>query len=294
MFQSYDFGRLFGVQVRVHGSVFLLLAVLVGVALLGQGAAAAVDTAALLVMVLGSVTLHELGHIGVARLFGNHTDGITLYPIGGVAQLTRPSRTAVEEVLVAAAGPAVNVVLAAFAALGLLLLGPALGALEGVLTTFLWVNVVLGLFNLTPAYPMDGGRILRGFLWSFVGNFKATWWAARAGQGFAAAFAALGLVANPMLVLIAAFVFFQASAELTRLRALRDAGYPVDAAPRPEVAAGKNQPRPWSAPPRWPGDPTGPFDLRAVAVHTVHTPWGSYQEVELSDGRRMRRPAPSW
>ncbi|MCO5171021.1 MAG: site-2 protease family protein [Planctomycetes bacterium] len=293
MFQSYDLGRVFGVQLRVHGSVFLLLVVLVGMALLGQGVGAAVDTAALLVMVLGSVTLHELGHIAVARLFGNHTDGITLYPIGGVAQLTRPSRTATEEVLVALAGPAVNVVLAAFAALVLVTVGPVLGGVAGVASTFLWVNVVLALFNLVPAYPMDGGRVLRGLLWSFVGNFKATWWAARAGQGFAALFAVVGLMANPMLVLIAAFVFFQASAELARLRAMRQAGWPVDEAPRAPAGA-INQPRPWTAAPRWPGDPVGPLGLRAVAVHTVHTPWGSYQEVELSDGRRVRRPTPSW
>lgn len=87
MFQSYDLGRVFGVQLRVHGSVFLMLALLVGASLLSAGLGAAVGTAALLVTLLGSVTLHELGHIGVARLFGNRTDGITLYPIGGVAQL---------------------------------------------------------------------------------------------------------------------------------------------------------------------------------------------------------------
>lgn len=284
MFQSYDLGRVFGVQLRVHGSVFLMLALLVGASLLSAGLGAAVGTAALLVTLLGSVTLHELGHIGVARLFGNRTDGITLYPIGGVAQLARGSRSATEEVLVALAGPAVNVALAAAAALPLFTLGPVLGGLAEPLVTFLYVNVGLAVFNLAPAYPMDGGRVLRGLLWSRVGNFKATWWAARAGQGFAVLFGVLGLVANPMLVLIAAFVYFQASAELARLRAARAAGWvPVeDDEPPARVAhpTGVNQPRRWTTSEAWP--------LHAVAVHTVHTPFGSYREVELSDGRRVR------
>lgn len=177
-----------------------------------------------------------------------------------------------------------NVALAAAAALPLFTLGPVLGGLAEPLVTFLYVNVGLALFNLTPAYPMDGGRVLRGLLWSRVGNFKATWWAARAGQGFAVLFGVLGLVANPMLVLIAAFVYFQASAELARLRAARAAGWvPVeDDEPPARVAhpTGVNQPRRWTTSEAWP--------LHAVAVHTVHTPFGSYREVELSDGRRVR------
>src|SRR5687767_12569998 len=104
MFTTHVLGRLFGVTLRVHGSVLLLVAVMAGRSLLGQGLGAAVGAVVLLVMVLGSVTLHELGHIGVARLFGNHTDGITLDPFGGVAQLGRESRSASEEVLVALGG----------------------------------------------------------------------------------------------------------------------------------------------------------------------------------------------
>lgn len=284
MFKSHELGRVFGVQVRVHGTVLLMLALFAGMALLGEGLGAALSTLALLVMVLGSVTLHELGHIGVARLFGNRTHGITLYPIGGVAQLARGSLTPLEEVLVALAGPAVNVVLAGAAALPLFVLGPLLGPLADLLITFLYVNVVLAVFNLVPAYPMDGGRVLRGLLWRRVGNFKATWWAARAGQGFAFLFGALGLVWNPMLVLIAVFVYFQASAELTRLRMARAAGVvPIedDEPPVPSAhAGGVNQPRRWTTTSGWP--------LHAVAVHTVHTPYGSYREVELADGRRIR------
>lgn len=287
MFETHDFGRVFGVNLRVHGSVFLLLAVMAGLALIGQGVAAALGTALLLAAVLGSVTLHELGHIAMARLFGNQTHGITLYPFGGVAQLARESRGPAEETLVALAGPAVNVALAAATALPLFALGPLLGPLAAPLTTFFWVNVGLALFNLVPAYPMDGGRVLRGLLWTRVGNFTATWWAARAGQVFAVLFAIWGLVSNPMLLVIAAFVFFQASGELNRLRALEPdrRGWVDDPVVAPAFGA-INQPRPWTTP-RAVADPFA--GLRRAAVHTIHTPYGTFQEVHLADGRRIRR-----
>lgn len=287
MFKSHDFGRVFGVQLHVHGSVFLLLAVLAGLTLIGQGLAAALGTALLLVAVLGSVTLHELGHIFMARLFGNQTHGITLYPFGGVAQLARESRGPTEETLVALAGPAVNVALAAVTALPLFALGPLLGPLAAPLSTFFWVNVGLALFNLVPAYPMDGGRVLRGLLWSRVGNFKATWWAARAGQVFAALFAVWGLVSNPMLLVIAAFVFFQASGELDRLRAQQGAGLVDDRVVAPSSYGPINQPRPWASSAGVTGDPFA--GLRRASVHTIHTPFGTFQEVHLADGRRIRR-----
>jgi Zn-dependent protease len=289
VFKTYELGRVLGVDLRVHGSVLALVALLAGLTLLGQGVAAAAATLVLVATLVVSVTLHELGHIFMARLFGNQTSGITLYPFGGVASLLRPSRSGTEETLVALAGPAVNVAIASVTALPLFALGPLLGPLAPVLQELLWVNVGLALFNLVPAYPMDGGRVLRGLLWSWVGDARATWLAARAGQGFAAVFAVLGLVSNPMLLVIAAFVFLHASAELRRLRAL---GVQGAFAPRPErfdrAAApffadadeaqgeyGANRPRAWST-------------AAPTRVVTVHTPWGSYREVVLSDGRRVR------
>jgi hypothetical protein len=139
-----------------------------------------------------------------------------LFPFGGVAQLTREARTGGEEAAVALAGPAVNIVLAGLAAIPLALVGwfeP--------LTTFLGVNLALAIFNLIPAYPMDGGRVLRGALWKWLGHRKATLFAARAGQAFALLFGILGLFTNVMLVAIAVFVFLHATAELQRVRALR-------------------------------------------------------------------------
>jgi Zn-dependent protease len=238
MFGVYPVGRPFGVEVRLHGSMLLIAGLVLVVSLLASGVAGALASLLTLAAVFGCVTLHELGHIGAARLFGNRTDGVTLYPFGGVAALERPARGAAEEVIVAAAGPAVNVVLAGLAALPVVLLGPVEPFL-----TLLQVNIGLALFNLIPAFPMDGGRILRGLLWRPYGEHRATWWAARAGQAFAALFGAAGLLFSPMLMVIAVVVFLQASAELARLRAVEAAGGPFEARP---VVAG--QPRRWTGP----------------------------------------------
>jgi stage IV sporulation protein FB len=213
MFQAHSIGRLFGVEVRVHGTVLALAAGVALLSLFSSGLAGAAEALLLLLAVFGSVTLHELGHVGASALFGGRTLGVTLYPFGGVAQLDRESRSGAEEVVVALAGPAVNFALAGLAALPLLLLGA--GEPFG---TLLGVNLALGLFNLTPAYPMDGGRVLRGGLWGWLGWRRATELAARAGRWFALGFAVLGLVWSPMLLVIALFVFLQASAELARVR----------------------------------------------------------------------------
>lgn len=213
MFKAHRIGRLFGVEVRVHGTMLLLAALVALGSLLSAGLGGAIGSLLLIAMVFGSVTLHELGHIGASALFGGRTLGVTLYPFGGVAQLTRESRSGLEEIVVALAGPAVNFVLAGLAALPLLLLGPV-----EPFFAFAGVNLALGLFNLIPAFPMDGGRVLRGALWRGLGRRRATEIAARSGRWFALPFAALGLVWNPMLLLIAGFVWLQATHELHRLR----------------------------------------------------------------------------
>ena len=214
MFQAHRIGRLFGVDVRLHGTVLLMAAVLAFVSLLSGGLAGAVGTLLLLAAVFGSVTLHELGHIGASALFGGRTLGVTLYPFGGVAQLSRESRSGFEEIVVALAGPAVNFVLAGLAAIPLVVFGPTLEPFA----TLLGVNLALGIFNLIPAFPMDGGRVLRGALWGRLGRARATELAARGGRWFAGLFAILGLLWSPMLLVIAAFVFLQATEELARLR----------------------------------------------------------------------------
>ena len=219
MFQTLVLARPFGVELRAHGSLLFVMLVGALVSVASGGLAGLLSTALLLAALIASVSLHELGHVLAARSFGTGTQGITLYPFGGLAELDRDARTPREEISVALAGPAVNLALAGLAALPL-----ALGVELAFVQTFLVMNLALALFNLLPAYPMDGGRVLRGLLWRRIGRFEGTWWAARAGQGFAGLFALGGIVGGQfMLVVIAAFVFMQASAELWRLR-LQQAG----------------------------------------------------------------------
>ncbi|RMG13077.1 MAG: Zn-dependent protease [Planctomycetota bacterium] len=235
MFKTYPIGRPFGVELRVHSTLLWLVGFFALSSLLSEGLFGAVSVL-LWVGLLGvSVTLHELGHVLAARLFGIGTTGITLYPFGGIARLTREARTSGEEVVVALAGPAVNVFLAGLAAVPLFLVGPLPG-----LVPFLGVNVALAVFNLVPAYPMDGGRALRGILWHWMGRVAATRAAARMGQVFAVVFGILGLLSNFMLVVIAVFVYLQASAELRRLEWEAHYGPP----PPPGVV------RPTALPPR--------------------------------------------
>lgn len=216
MFKTWPIGRVFGVDLKVHGTLVALLAVAAIYSLFSSGIGGLLNTALIVGALILSVTLHEFGHIAAASFFGNSTRGITLTPIGGVAQLEHEAEGAGEEIVVALAGPAVSFALAALAALPLLVFGPSTVAM-----VFLQVNLMLGVFNLLPAYPMDGGRVLRGVLWIWQGYFKATWNAARAGQIFAVMLAVAGLWLSGTLVIVALFVGFQATLELARLRALR-------------------------------------------------------------------------
>lgn len=284
---SYSLGRVFGVELRVHWSLILVLVILLLGSLMASGVAGAVGTMLIVLSLAVSVTLHELGHIGAAHLFGNGTSGITLYPFGGIARLARESRTPKEEMLVALAGPAVNVVLAGLAAIPLAIFG----AIEP-LWTFMLINVVLAAFNLVPAYPMDGGRVLRGALWKPLGHFDATWYAARAGQVFAFLFGVLGMFYSGMLVVIAVFVFMQATAELARLKIARWAGINLDPGAQHDGWA-----NPWSAfqqqpspdEPRWVEPPT----REPRATYHRGAPFTRVRWV-VRDGREVPEDASPW
>jgi Zn-dependent protease/CBS domain-containing protein len=223
---SWSLGRVAGIDVRIHATFLILLAwVFAGVFLQPPGAENAVGGILLVPTIFGIVVLHELGHALVARRFGVRTLDITLLPIGGVARIDRMPEKPVQELLVALAGPAVNIALAILLFLGLLAFGSVGGLVGGprLLTgsfplALFWINVSLATFNLLPAFPMDGGRALRAFLAMHMDGVRATQIAARLGQAMAIAFGALGLFFNPLLVFIALFVWLAASQEQNAAR----------------------------------------------------------------------------
>jgi Zn-dependent protease/CBS domain-containing protein len=227
-----------GIGVYVHVT-FLMLVAWVAITELanGRGVRAMANGVVLILAVFGIVVLHELGHALTAKRFGIRTRDITLLPIGGVARLERMPEKPSQELLVALAGPAVNVVLAAGLFVVLILRGSFVApwAVEhsggNIFEKLFWINVSLALFNLLPAFPMDGGRALRAGLALRLDYVRATEIAARLGQGMALLFGAFGLFHNPMLLFIALFVWMGAQQEANIVgmkRAL--AGVPIGSA----------------------------------------------------------------
>jgi Zn-dependent protease len=175
----------------------------------------------------GCVVLHELGHALMARRFGIQTRDITLYAIGGVARLERMSEKPWEEFCIALAGPAVNVAIAAILVVPATLSLPSVPSAQATLEiapgqfllALLWVNGLLVLFNMIPAFPMDGGRVLRALLVSPLGRLKATQVAATLGAVFAMAIVVWGIVNwEPIRIIIGIFVFFIGRQELAAVR----------------------------------------------------------------------------
>jgi Zn-dependent protease len=221
---AWKIGRLGGVDIRIHATFPLLL--------LWIGASRyfehrqwldAFDGVVLTLTLFVFVTLHELGHATAARRCGVRTRDITLLPIGGIARLERLPTRPRDELLIALAGPLVNVVLASAFFAALLLSGHPLTleprTIELDRAAYLaWINVSLAAFNLLPALPMDGGRALRALLAMRTTPLRATVIAAAIGRGFALALGLLGLAANPVLVLIALFVWLGADAETDSAR----------------------------------------------------------------------------
>lgn len=215
---SFPIGRLFGIELRVHATFFLLLAWIGLMGWSAGGAPAAAISVLYIVILFICVVAHEFGHALMARRFGIRTPDVTLLPIGGLARLERMPTKPMQEVAVALAGPAVNVVvfLVLWALFGLAPADTAitdltLSALPGQIAV---LNLVLAVFNLLPAFPMDGGRVLRALLATRMDRMNATRAAAAAGQGLAFAMGLYGLLSgNPLLILIAFFVFISAGAE---------------------------------------------------------------------------------
>ncbi len=217
---SISLGRIAGSEVRMHLTFLILLAWIFIAQYIAGGAAVAAESVLFIIAVFACVVAHEFGHALAARRYGISTPDITLLPIGGLARLSRMPEKPSEEIVIAIAGPLVNVVIAAVL---ILYLGGqvdpmAVAEIEnpepGFLTRLAAVNIFLVVFNLIPAFPMDGGRVLRALLAFRMGRRQATEIAARIGQGLAFVFGFLGLISgNAILVFIAIFVFLAAAGE---------------------------------------------------------------------------------
>jgi len=231
---SLNIGKVAGTVVRIHLTFLLFLAWIFAASYAQGGAATAWDSLAFMVLLFLCVLLHEFGHIFTARAFGVTTPYVTLLPIGGVAQLDRIPEEPWQEFLIAIAGPlvtvAITVVLVAFA--GATLQPAAAASVDNMhiplLDRLAAVNLFLAVFNMIPAFPMDGGRVLRALLATRFGYVRATGIAAAIGQFVAFALGFIGLMYNPILIFIAIFVYLAATSE-AHMVALRAAsrGVPV-------------------------------------------------------------------
>ncbi len=217
---SWRIGRVAGIDLYVHATFLILVGY---AALTAYGHRQVWDDAARAVVFIltffAVVLLHELGHCLTARAFGIETHDITLLPIGGLARLTRLPEKPLHELLIAIAGPMVNVAIGIV--LYLIIQSPDHRRLVGgvrfaggdLLSNLFYANGLMAVFNLVPAFPMDGGRVLRALLAMRLDFARATRLAATIGQAMAFGFGAIGLVKNPWLLVIAIFVFLGAEAE---------------------------------------------------------------------------------
>lgn len=221
---SYRIARVAGIDVRIHVTFLLLLAFYAWSYYETGGVAGAVIGVSFMLALFFCVLLHEFGHAFAARRFGIRTPDITLLPIGGVARLERMPSSPWQELVIAVAGPAVNVgiaivlvgILGGVSHVGDFISGRGDG---GILEALLFVNVMLIAFNMIPAFPMDGGRVLRALLATRMEHARATLIAARVGQAVAVGFGVWAVTSgNFILLFIALFVFMGAQQELAYAR----------------------------------------------------------------------------
>ena len=216
---SFPVGKVFGIPIRVHYTFLLLLAFIWYVESSVLGPAAGLHSVIFWALIFICVLFHELGHSLVAKSYGLGIASIILLPIGGISQITEIPRDPVKEVGITIAGPIVNFLIAAI----LLLVGKLLDqslqfsqiSLQSgsTIVDLFWANVMLGLFNIIPAYPMDGGRILRAVIAMKREYLEATRLAADVGKLFAIGFIVGGFFFNWWLILIGIFIFSGASSE---------------------------------------------------------------------------------
>jgi stage IV sporulation protein FB len=227
---SYTIGRFAGTEVKVHVTFILLVVWLAYFQYRQAGTAAAVEYTIFFLLFFLCIVLHEFGHITMARRFGVRTPDVILLPIGGVARLERIPEEPRQELLIALAGPAVTlaiIVLLFLAAVGTgqnVLVSDPLGGNVSLVVQLLVSNALVLVFNLFPAFPLDGGRVLRAVLARRMGLGKATRIAGSIGQVFAVVLGIAGVMLQaPLMMLVAFFIFLGAGSEASAV-ATRIAG----------------------------------------------------------------------
>ncbi len=227
---SFTVGRVAGTVIRIHVTLLALLAWFAWDGWRVAGIQGATYQVAFIALLFLSVLLHEFGHIRAARHYDILTPDVILTPIGGIARIARMPDRPRHELVIALAGPLVTLLIALSLGGALALTGGTAALRPGnfvdlpLWTAIAWTNVMLLVFNLIPAFPMDGGRVLRALLASRLGAIRGTRIAVRVGQALAVGFAIVGLQYNIFLVLIAAFVFLGAEAELDAVQTKQLAG----------------------------------------------------------------------
>lgn len=217
---SWHVATVSGIAVRVHVTlVALLVWIAIAAPIAGAGLRQTLAQSALVVAIFACIAVHELAHALVARRFGCSTREILLLPIGGIAQMERLPQRPVQELLVAVVGPATNLVIAALLGGVMSLAGWPIdaeqpGVTAALVVSLFWSNIVLAAFNLLPAFPMDGGRVLRALLATRMDRARATRIAGTVGKLLSVVFVLAGLAGGGvMLVLVGAFVWIAATQE---------------------------------------------------------------------------------
>lgn len=216
---SYSAGKIFGINFKIHITFLILLLFIFFVGLHQEGLEKAVVAVLFILAVFASVLIHEIGHSLISRRFGKEAKSITLLPIGGVATIEEMPEKPIQEIGVAIIGPFINLAIA-----GILFL--FMGHWSGISIPHLYpdsaqdffagligINIILAVFNLIPAFPMDGGRVLRGFLAMWLDYPRATSVAVYIGQGIALLFIFFGIFFNWWLAIIGVFLYIGAGSE---------------------------------------------------------------------------------
>ena len=218
---SFKLGKILGIPVRVHWTMLFLVMLLSW----GGGLVGLAASLLSLVLLFASIVAHELAHALAARRYGIVTTEIQLLPLGGVAKLAGEPANGTQEVVIALAGPAMSLTLAGLAAIGAAVTVPV-PPLHGALIALASANLMLGLFNLLPAFPMDGGRVLRGLLRKRSGMLNATRTAAKVARWIAVPMALAGVALGSLsLVLVAGFVWITARSEERLVEGAAAQGY---------------------------------------------------------------------